>query len=189
DLAAAHEHAAAALAHAGEPRQPLALLAAHRTLGELATARGRRAEAREHLDAALALADACAAPYERALALLALAELGAAAGERAEAGPLLAEARAILEPLGAKPALARADALAATLERGPAARRTYPAGLTAREVEVLKLVAQGLTDAQVAERLFLSPRTVGKHLTSVYTKLGVASRLAAARFALDHGLA
>ena len=65
----------------------------------------------------------------------------------------------------------------------------YPAGLTAREVEVLRLVAQGLTDPQVAEQLVLSPRTVNAHLTSIYGKLGVNSRTAATRFALKHGLA
>ena len=53
--------------------------------------------------------------------------------------------------------------------------------LSAREVEVLGLVAEGLTDQQVAQRLYLSPRTVGQHLTSVYRKLGVGSRTAAAR--------
>src|SRR5262249_11295680 len=65
----------------------------------------------------------------------------------------------------------------------------HPAGLTAREVEVLRLVAEGLTDAQVAARLALSPRTIGRHLVSVYGKLGVPSRAAATRFALQHGLA
>jgi non-specific serine/threonine protein kinase len=64
-----------------------------------------------------------------------------------------------------------------------------PAGLTSREVEVLGLVATGMTNAQVAERLFLSPRTVQRHLNSVYHKLGVSSRTAATRFALEHGLA
>jgi len=52
--------------------------------------------------------------------------------------------------------------------------------LTAREVEVLGLVAEGLNDQEVAQRLYLSPRTVGRHLTSVYRKLGVGSRTAAA---------
>ena len=65
---------------------------------------------------------------------------------------------------------------------------TYPAGLTAREVEVLRLVAQGLTDAQVAEQLVISPRTVNTHLTSIYSKLGVDSRTAASRFAIDQQL-
>jgi DNA-binding CsgD family transcriptional regulator len=61
--------------------------------------------------------------------------------------------------------------------------------LSEREAEVLKLVAAGLTNAQVAQRLFLSPRTVNAHLTSIYGKLGVSSRSAATRFAVEHGLA
>ena len=65
---------------------------------------------------------------------------------------------------------------------------SYPAGLTAREVEVLRLVAQGLTDALVAEQLVISPRTVNWHLTSIYSKLGVSSRAAATRYALEHHL-
>ncbi len=65
----------------------------------------------------------------------------------------------------------------------------HPAGLTAREVEVLGLVAEGLTSAQVAHRIFLSPRTVHRHLSSIYRKLGVGSRAAATRFAVEHGLA
>lgn len=63
-----------------------------------------------------------------------------------------------------------------------------PAGLTSREMEVLRLVAEGLTDAQVAERLVLSPRTVQTHLSSIYSKLHVNTRSAATRFAVEHGL-
>ncbi len=59
------------------------------------------------------------------------------------------------------------------------------AGLTAREVEVLRLVAQGLTDAQVADQLIISPRTVNWHLTVIYSKLGVSSRSAATRYAIE----
>jgi len=65
---------------------------------------------------------------------------------------------------------------------------SYPAGLSAREVEVLKLVARGLTNAQIARSLFISPRTVGEHLRSIYRKLGVPSRAAAAREASARGL-
>ncbi|HUG16782.1 MAG TPA: LuxR C-terminal-related transcriptional regulator [Thermomicrobiales bacterium] len=61
-------------------------------------------------------------------------------------------------------------------------------GLTPRELDVLRLVATGLTDAEVAEQLFLSRRTVSSHLTSIYTKLGVSSRAAATRYAVDHEL-
>jgi DNA-binding NarL/FixJ family response regulator len=55
-------------------------------------------------------------------------------------------------------------------------------------VEVLRLVAQGLTDAQVAEQLVISPRTVNFHLTSIYNKLGVSSRSAATRYAIEQRL-
>jgi predicted ATPase/serine/threonine protein kinase/DNA-binding CsgD family transcriptional regulator len=65
---------------------------------------------------------------------------------------------------------------------------TYPGGLTAREVEVLRLLAQGLTDAQIAEQLVISPRTVNNHLTSIYSKIQVSSRSAATRYAIDHQL-
>jgi DNA-binding NarL/FixJ family response regulator len=64
----------------------------------------------------------------------------------------------------------------------------YPARLTPREIEVLGLVATGMTNAQVAKELFVSPRTVETHLTSIYHKLGVSSRAAATRFALEHDL-
>ena len=64
----------------------------------------------------------------------------------------------------------------------------YPDGLTAREVEVLRLVAQGLTNEQVAEDLVISPRTVETHLTSIYSKIGVSSRSAATRYAMQQHL-
>lgn len=64
----------------------------------------------------------------------------------------------------------------------------YPDGLTAREVEVLCLVAQGLTDAQIAEQLIISKRTVNWHLTTIYSKIQVSSRSAATRYAIEHHL-
>ena len=77
--------------------------------------------------------------------------------------------------------------LAAPTPTAPAP--SYPAGLTAREVEVLRLVAQGLSDAEVAARLYVSVHTVKTHLRAVYGKLGVASRSAATRVALQQRLA
>jgi predicted ATPase/DNA-binding CsgD family transcriptional regulator len=68
------------------------------------------------------------------------------------------------------------------------ARVTYPDGLTAREVEVLRLVAQGLKDTEVAGRLIISPRTVHAHLSSIYSKLGITSRNAATHYAIEHKL-
>lgn len=67
-------------------------------------------------------------------------------------------------------------------------RNAIAGGLTEREVDVLRLVAQGLTNIDIGERLFLSPRTVEAHLHRIYRKLDVPSRTAAAAFALDHNL-
>ena len=66
---------------------------------------------------------------------------------------------------------------------------TYPAGLTTREVEVLRLLAGGLTDLQIAEKLVLSPHTVHAHISSIYNKLDITSRSAATRYAIEHHLA
>lgn len=68
-------------------------------------------------------------------------------------------------------------------------RPPYPDDLTAREVEVLSLVAAGLNNAEIAERLSLSRRTVHAHLRSIYGKIQVNNRSAATRYAMDHGLA
>jgi non-specific serine/threonine protein kinase len=70
----------------------------------------------------------------------------------------------------------------------PAATEAYPADLSVREVEVLRLVATGLTNAKVAGKLFLSSRTVEWYLSAIYRKLGLHSRTEAARFAVEHGL-
>ena len=110
-LAAAHM----ALARASEPRQPLALIAAHRTLGELLTERQTYGEAAEHLRKSLALVDACAAPFERALTLVAQAELRAATNDVDDVMLLLAEARTICTTLKAQPTLERAATLEARL--------------------------------------------------------------------------
>ena len=67
-------------------------------------------------------------------------------------------------------------------------RREGPAGLTAREVEVLRLLARGLSNKQIAERLVISPKTVGNHAEHIYTKTGASTRAAAGLFAMQHGL-
>ena len=93
------------------------------------------------------------------------------------------EAIGIFTALGSDIAADRArHILRATGERVPARTRTrrttreHPAGLTAREAEVLDLLAEDLTNAQIARRLFLSTRTVDHHVSSVLTKLGASSR-------------
>ncbi|TMB81701.1 MAG: response regulator transcription factor [Chloroflexi bacterium] len=92
----------------------------------------------------------------------------------------LASLSRALAAQGQKPALPQST----TVTPSP----TYPAGLTAREVEVLRLLAGGLTDLQIAEKLVLSPRTVHAHISSIYSKLGVTSRSAATRYAIEHHL-
>src|SRR3989442_6400766 len=91
-----------------------------------------------------------------------------------------------MTPEGVIAALQRAE----VLQQAPPAKPsvTYPAGLTPREVDVLRLVAQGLTDAQVAEKLVISRRTVNWYLTVIYSKIGVTSRSAATRYAIEQKL-
>ena len=67
-------------------------------------------------------------------------------------------------------------------------RRPRPADLTARQVEVLRLVARGLSSRHVADRLVISTRTAEHHVQDVYTKIGVSTRAGAALFAMEHGL-
>jgi DNA-binding CsgD family transcriptional regulator/tetratricopeptide (TPR) repeat protein len=84
-------------------------------------------------------------------------------------------------------ALTPDEAVACALGEEPD-ETALPAGLTGREAEVLRLVAAGLTNTQVAERLYLSPTTISAHLRTIYGKPGVNSRAAATRFAADHSL-
>src|SRR5204863_6012379 len=68
------------------------------------------------------------------------------------------------------------------------ARPPLPAGLTAREAEVLRLLCLGLTTRQVADRLVISAKTADHHVQHIYTKIGASTRSAAALFAIEHGL-
>jgi DNA-binding NarL/FixJ family response regulator len=107
------------------------------------------------------------------------------------AGLALEEACKTLER-NARDGVFDADAVRAVIAATQGAptkiRRPLPAGLTDRQVEVLRLVAQGLTNHQIAERLFVSPRTAEHHVQDIYVKIGVSSRAAAALFAMEHQL-
>jgi DNA-binding CsgD family transcriptional regulator len=70
----------------------------------------------------------------------------------------------------------------------PRRRPERPAGLSAREVEVLKLVARGLSTKEIANRLSMSPKTAGNHIEHIYTKIGATNRAAASLFAVHHGV-
>jgi DNA-binding CsgD family transcriptional regulator len=110
----------------------------------------------------------------------AIAELGEAAWEAA-----LVEGRAMTQQEAIDYAL---KPPAPDEEPSSSSKPQLPAGLSSREVEVLRLVARGMTNAQIAQELFISPRTVNGHLTSAYHKIGSHSRAEATRFALERGL-
>jgi DNA-binding CsgD family transcriptional regulator/tetratricopeptide (TPR) repeat protein len=157
-------------------------------LGEVMAAQQKLAWAAQLWGAAEAIRDATGVPvpllaraaYEQSVSS-ARVHLGEKAFTAAWAQGRAMTPKQALAAQGQKPA----PKLTATVATPP----TYPDGLTAREVEVLRLVAKGFTDAQVAKELVLSPRTVHAHLSSIYNKLGIASRSAATRYAIEHDLA
>jgi DNA-binding NarL/FixJ family response regulator len=78
--------------------------------------------------------------------------------------------------------------LIAAGQRTAAPRPSRPAGLTEREVEVLRLIAEGCSNREMAHRLSISPKTVGHHVQHIYDKIDVSTRAAAAMFAMEHDL-
>jgi DNA-binding NarL/FixJ family response regulator len=114
---------------------------------------------------------------------------GTATGQPTAARTLLDAVRACCVPLGAAPALARADTLLPRLALLHAPRPRYPAGLTAREVAILRLLAAGQSNHAIARALFLSPRTVQRHVANAYLKIGAHNRADATAYALRHDLA
>ncbi len=154
------------------------------------------------------------APFEAARCRALLASLCAAVGDEDSARLEREAARATFAELGAAPALsalaepvsvapeARTDAPPATAtEAGTSAGRTAAADvgrddvessgaapLTARETEVVQLVAAGLTNRDIAAELFISEKTVARHLSNIFTKLDLTSRAAATAYAYQHGL-
>jgi DNA-binding NarL/FixJ family response regulator len=82
-----------------------------------------------------------------------------------------------------------AQATAALAETAGGAADPLPGNLTARQAEVLRLLADGLSNKEIATRLYLSPGTVERHLATIYRKLGLGGRVEAARYAVEHGLA
>jgi ATP/maltotriose-dependent transcriptional regulator MalT len=143
--------------------------------------------ARRHLEDAVDLFVRCSAPYELARVLASTGRMEAARAEAQRAVDLLTELKAELD-------LSRARALIDSLathdlpERGDKPRVADNAGLTARELEVLRLVAEGLNNQHIGERLFLSEHTVHRHVANIFTKLSVSSRAAAVAQAARRGL-
>ena len=165
-----------------------ALVAAHRLLGELDRAAGRHAQAAAHLERALTLAGSDSSPHQRVLALVALAGSRGAVGERtaARAQPTKPCSRP-----ASRDAASPLDGAERAEARGATSVRTAPAcphGLTRREGEVLRLIAAGKSNHDIARALFLSPRTVQRHVANLYLKIGANNRAEATAYALRPGL-
>jgi ATP/maltotriose-dependent transcriptional regulator MalT len=158
----------------------LGALAAH-ARGAVMLAEGDTASALVALRRAARMWHELEAPYEdaRARALIGLA--CRALGDDDAADLELQAARNAFSTLGAAPDLARLDSLAS-----PASRRTH--GLTARELEVLRLVAAGKSNREIAAALVISEHTVARHVQNIFAKLDVSSRAAAGAFAFEHDL-
>ncbi len=148
--------------------------------GALAVALDDFAGALPFLRSALRQWTSLESPYEAARTRVLVARALRALGDEDSAVSELAAARRALADLGAGP-----DALEVDQLLRPAA---LPGGLSPREAEVLRLVAAGRSNPQIAAALFLSEKTVARHLSNIFTKLDVASRTAAAAFAFEHGL-
>jgi len=174
---AAHVLDALAAQHGGVMLQALAgtaLSAVHLAAGEPAEALATARRASEQWRA-------LEAPYEDACARVAVGLACAALGDEDTAALELEAARATFGELGAMPDLERVRA-----RLGGSTRDAH--GLTARELQVLRLVAAGESNRAIASALVISEHTVARHLQNIFRKLDVSSRTAASAFAYEHGL-
>jgi ATP/maltotriose-dependent transcriptional regulator MalT len=151
-------------------------------LGSVLLAEGSTHEAGAVLRGAFEAWRALRVPYEAARVRVLLGEVSQALGDADGATLEWDAARYTFDELGAIDDLARVEA---RLSPRPPSR---PSGLTEREVEVLRLVARGCTNREIAEVLVLSEHTVRRHMQNVFGRLGVSSRAAAVAFALQHDL-
>jgi ATP/maltotriose-dependent transcriptional regulator MalT len=159
-----------------------------RHLGRLAALLGDRERARDLYMEAISFCEAMSYRPELALTRLDLARLLLDSGEREESLSLIALASGEFEAMGMIPWLEKAEAL----RMRPAGRNKvvskYPNGLSEREVEVLRLIAAGKSNPEIALELTISLNTVQRHVANVLSKTNLANRTAAASYAYQHGL-
>jgi DNA-binding CsgD family transcriptional regulator len=165
-----------------------------RIVGELYTFQGAWSEAQAALSRAEETARQQGLPLELAFTQLAEAQLALTQGGRgvvAQARSLFEQALVQFQELGmSEQALATQARLEQLPERSSSrTARSYPAGLSSREVEVLCLVAKGKSNRQIAEELVLSEKTVANHLARIFARTGTDNRAAAAAFAIRTGIA
>lgn len=155
--------------------------AERRAAGEIALADGDADAARRLFEDAVDLNRRSAAAFDLAQTRLALARALVACGHPVAAADEARQAAVALEAMGALRAAGDAVALTAN-------RPANPWGVTGRELEVLRLIADGLSNPMVAERLVISEHTVHRHVANILTKLGVSTRAAAVAAAAERGL-
>jgi len=165
---------------AADFESPTLLAAAAVAQGRVALASGDGAAACAVLNQALRRWTELDAPYEVATTRLLMGQACRQAGDDTGAEDAFASAESIFERLGA--------ATDSQLTRDLRGTTVLPGGLTEREAEVLRLVAAGWTNRQIATELRLSEKTVARHLSNIFTKIDVGSRAAATAFAFQHGL-
>jgi len=161
-----------------------------RHLGAAAALLGRPDEARGYYQTALEVCREMPFRPEEGLTHLQLAELllDNYPDERAEALEHLDTALAEFRDMKMQPFMERVLVLKRRVEAGPARAPAYPDGLSQREVEVLRAVASGKSNPEVAEELFISLNTVARHLTNIFAKIGAANRVEVTRYAMLQGL-
>jgi DNA-binding NarL/FixJ family response regulator len=182
DVPAARAAAGEVARVAADLEAPLLVATAAAAEGAVLLAEGDPRAALAALRGAWAAWRELEAPYQAARAREGIGLACRALGDQDSAALELDAARWTYQRLGAAPDLARVEALAGGGPAGAAG------GLTAREVEVLRLVATGQTNRAIAAELVLSERTVDRHVSNIFTKLGVPSRAAATAWAYEHGL-
>jgi len=191
DLSAAYSAYQESLALAQNPSEELLTPFMLEGLADVVAAQGAYRWAAQLWGAAEALREALAVPLFPALRA---GYEQAVRGARAQLGaPAFAAAWQEGRAMTPEQALAAQEQVTIPSQQQRGSRSTLPtkpspgysSRLTTREVEVLRLVAQGMTDAQIAEQLVISPRTVNWHLTAIYSKHGVSSRSAATRYAIE----
>jgi DNA-binding CsgD family transcriptional regulator len=177
------------LAHA-PPDNAFATALGSRIEGLAQQAFGQPTEAIACLDQASRAFESAAMPFDAARARLEWATL-AAATDGAVTAQALQESLAVFERLGARRYARRARRLLYKLgirPRSTLRARSSATPLSPREFEIVQLVVEDLTNAEIAERLIISPRTVTTHLDRIYTRLGINSRTALVRYAIEAGL-
>jgi DNA-binding CsgD family transcriptional regulator/tetratricopeptide (TPR) repeat protein len=183
DTAAARRGADELKAYAGECAFPMVLALSCQADGAVLLAQGDAGGALKSLRRAWTLWQELGVPFEAARCRVLLGSACRALGDEALALMDFEAAHADFLDLGAAPAAAWAASL---LHEGRPATAAGP--LTPREVEVLRLVAAGMANRVIAAELHLSEKTVARHISNIFLKLGLSSRVAATRYAYDHGL-